>query len=273
VFCPEGTLTLTRSTVSANSAQASATGSSADVPSVALSYGGGVRAQALVIVDSTISGNSTHAYAINAGGSAYAYSKGGGAATWGNAGSLSLTNSTISGNSTAWQGDASTYGFAIGGGLFAWGNAPVLANSTITANVAEAGGGVFLYATPAMTSNSTIVASNIVAADGYEVHSQGAATVNGANNLIASANADATLPGDTLSRAPLLGPLANNGGPTRTHALLSGSPAIDTGNNVAALAFDQRGEGFPGDHGDSPDIGAVEQQPWADRIFADGFDS
>ena len=84
------------------------------------------------------------------------------------------------------------------------------------------------------------------------------------------ADATVTLPADTLHDDPLLGALADNGGPTQTLALLPGSPAIDTGNNVAGLATDQRGAGFPRVMGSSADIGAYEVT--ADAIFADGFD-
>ena len=89
-------------------------------------------------------------------------------------------------------------------------------------------------------------------------------------NLIASANV--SLPGDTLGGDPMLAPLADNGGPTWTHALLTGSPAIDTGNNAAALTTDQRGDGFVRVYGAAADIGAFESQPVADAIFANGFD-
>ena len=76
--------------------------------------------------------------------------------------------------------------------------------------------------------------------------------------------------GDLLGSAqdPLdarLGPLANNGGPTRTHALLAGSPAIDRGDGAGAPATDQRGPGFPrrkdgnGDGRAAVDIGAFEK--------------
>jgi hypothetical protein len=62
---------------------------------------------------------------------------------------------------------------------------------------------------------------------------------------------------------PRLGPLANNGGPTQTHALLAGSPAIDHGDNTNAPATDQRGVARPrdGDHNGSRavDIGAFEK--------------
>jgi predicted outer membrane repeat protein len=54
--------------------------------------------------------------------------------------------------------------------------------------------------------------------------------------------------------------LANNGGPTQTHALLSGSPAINTGSNPASLAFDQRGPGFARTSGAGTDMGAFEVQ-------------
>ncbi len=55
---------------------------------------------------------------------------------------------------------------------------------------------------------------------------------------------------------PLLGPLVNNGGSTETHALLTGSPALDTGNNATCPATDQRGIPRPG--GAACDIGSYE---------------
>jgi hypothetical protein len=64
---------------------------------------------------------------------------------------------------------------------------------------------------------------------------------------------------------PMLGVLKNNGGPTKTHALLAGSPAIDAGDNAGVPATDQRGSGFPrkkdgnGDGLIVVDIGAFER--------------
>ena len=63
---------------------------------------------------------------------------------------------------------------------------------------------------------------------------------------------------DKIGVQPLLGPLADNGGPTQTHALLAGSPAIDAGDDTAAPATDQRGVARP--QGARSDIGSVEQQ-------------
>ena len=57
-------------------------------------------------------------------------------------------------------------------------------------------------------------------------------------------------------REPLLGALADNGGPTLTHALLTGSPAIDAGNDAACPATDQRGVTRP--QGAHCDIGSYE---------------
>jgi hypothetical protein len=75
---------------------------------------------------------------------------------------------------------------------------------------------------------------------------------NGVNgNLVGSAAA----PID-----PRLGPLQDNGGPTLTHALLPGSPAIDAGNNAYATDWDQRGPGFPRIVNGIIDIGAFEFQ-------------
>ena len=68
---------------------------------------------------------------------------------------------------------------------------------------------------------------------------------------------------------PLLSPLADNGGPTKTIALLPGSSAINAGNNMSAvdpatgqsLTTDQRGAGYPRIVNKTVDIGAFEFQP------------
>ncbi len=67
--------------------------------------------------------------------------------------------------------------------------------------------------------------------------------------------------GNQVGVNPLLGPLAFNGGPTRTQALLAGSPAIEAGSNPLALTMDQRGSGFARTVGLLTDMGAYEAQP------------
>jgi hypothetical protein len=57
--------------------------------------------------------------------------------------------------------------------------------------------------------------------------------------------------------------------PTRTHALLPASPAIDAGNNSLGSPYDQRLGGFPRVVGAAADIGAFEVNP--DVIFVNGF--
>jgi len=89
-----------------------------------------------------------------------------------------------------------------------------------------------------------------------------AATINATNSLIENDNGliNGTNINNILGQDPVLGPLANNGGPTLTHALLAGSPAIDKGSNPNALAFDQRGTPFVRTSGAQTDIGAFEVQ-------------
>ncbi len=69
-------------------------------------------------------------------------------------------------------------------------------------------------------------------------------------------------PGDQINTDPMLGPLQDNGGPTFTHALLPGSPAIDAGDPTANCSpcYDQRGPGFPRVVNGRIDIGSFEVQ-------------
>ena len=88
------------------------------------------------------------------------------------------------------------------------------------------------------------------------------------------------LPSDTIfSSCPQLGQLRDNGGLTQTHALLSRSPAIDTGNNTADLNEDQRGVladpgppyPYPRVLGSHADIGAYEVNQ-DDIVFNNDFE-
>lgn len=76
------------------------------------------------------------------------------------------------------------------------------------------------------------------------------------HNLSSDGSCNFTSIGSLNNTDPELGPLADNGGPTLTMALLPSSPAIDAGDNSAAQPTDQRG--FPRVVGPTIDIGAYE---------------
>jgi hypothetical protein len=147
-----------------------------------------------------------------------------------NEGTMTVTDSTVSGNTGWW-----------GGGIYATGTTTII-NSTITANSES---GIVSFSTRTYIQNS-IVAGNVGSEMVYDAY--GSFTSLG-NNLIGLAfEATGFVASDQVgtyadahSLDPRLGPLQDNGGPTFTHALLAGSPAIDAGNNAAAPATDQRG--------------------------------
>ena len=133
--------------------------------------------------------------------------------------------------------------------------------STITGNVAETGSGGGIHNVTATSELvNTIIAGN-TAATGPDCGGDGT-LISQANNLVGSGTGcPSSGPGDvTVNPAEvfieLLGPLQNNGGPTRTHALLPDSPALDAGDDAAAPTTDQRG--VPRPQGLGSDIGAFE---------------
>ncbi len=165
----------------------------------------------------------------------------GGAIT--NFGQLTLTNSTLSGNTAA-----SAAAIAHEAGSLA------LLNSTLSHNIVQgSGSAAALLIWAGATAKNTIVAAN----QGNNCHLLTPLTSLG-NNLSSDATCAAAFSatGDRNNVAPVLGPLRNNGGPTLTHALLWGSPAIDGGSNTGCPATDQRGVARP--QRGTCDIGAVE---------------
>lgn len=226
------TLQLNRSTVSNNAA----------------TDGGGIyinQSGTLNIDASTISGNS----ATNGGGIFNNTS-----------GTINATSNTIDGNSATGNG----------GGIY---NTATITftNNTVSSNTAANGGGIYNNFTA--TLNNNLVALN-TASDGNDLLGRGSLgnAFTGTYNLVGNADGSEGLggatnqSGSTLSPiAPLLGPLQNNGGPTFTRALLTGSPAIDKGNSPT-LITDQRGQARPYDNllisnvGNGADIGAFEVQ-------------
>ena len=158
-------------------------------------------------------------------------------------------------------------------------------NSTISGNRANHGGGVSnseycyfdLLPSGTLTLNNSLIAGNQAAvAPEIENDASSIVTANNFNLFGTNGNAGVTgfTPGPTdivpsVPLAQILGPLKNNGGPTQTHALVAGSPAIDAGdpngcqdNSGALLQTDQRG--FPrnvdgnNDGVARCDIGAIE---------------
>ena len=93
-------------------------------------------------------------------------------------------------------------------------------------------------------------------AGGNLVLAAGAVFVSLGHNLFSDTPAAPLNPTDLVNTDPLLGPLADNGGPTLTQALLPGSPAIEAGVNVPGVTTDQRGVS----RGSAPAIGAFELQ-------------
>ncbi len=212
--------------------------------------GGGIyNSGTLTVTGSTLSDN-------------YADSFGGGIGN-GFYGTVNVTDSTLSGN-TGVLGGGGIYGGTVnvanstlsgntafrGGGINA--GTVNVANSTLSGNSAYSGGGIVGTAT---VNNSIITGSTGNDCDG---------TLTGSNNLIDDNTCG--LPANPVTNFDTN--LADNGGPTQTHALLTGSNAIDAGDNAldndsggSQLPFDQRGTGFDRVVNGTVDIGAFEVQP------------
>ncbi len=247
-----GTLVLTNCTLSGNSAPVGGgiyNGGSATLTNCTLSGnsapsgGGGIfnAGGGLVLTNCTLSGNSAA----------------GGGGIFNDGGSATLTNCTLSGNSASLRA----------GGIDNNGGSATLTNCTLSGNSASDGGGIFnagggLGLTNAIVANSP--------SGGDCVNTLPIVTAGHGHNLIEDAmNSCGLMNGvnnDIVGSDPMLGALANNGGPTQTMALLMGSLAIDTGDNATCLAApvnnrDQRG--FVRITGADPicDIGAYEAPP------------
>ncbi|HEY0178617.1 MAG TPA: choice-of-anchor Q domain-containing protein [Dokdonella sp.] len=216
-----------------------------------LGFSGGVDAafvDTVTVTHSTIAGN----YASERAGGAYLGS--------GSGGRVSIDNTTISGNAS--PGESGLIVNVISG---ATPGRIRLASSTISANESPGPYGAVLLAGPTEL-DATIVSGN--QSEWVDLTLQSAATATGADNLIGTYSGEPPPQGLIVSTDPGLAPLAYNGGPTRTHALLPGSAAIDAGDTLFDSNTDQRG--FARVVGAAADIGAYERDP--ERIFADGFD-
>lgn len=229
----EGTLTVTGSTLSGNSA---------------VNGGGGIANYgALTVTGSTLTGNT-----VEGGG-------GGAITSWG---TMTVTNSTIAGN-------AADVG---GGGILASSDLTVT-NSTIAGNFGggSIGGGIGISGTPTVVLRNALVAGNS-AAYGNDLYGP-VDVASSFNNLIGVQDSGGNVDGALVDGVngnqvgvtePGLGPPADNGGPTQTMTLLPGSPAIDAASATYAPETDQRGVA----RDRAPDIGAFEAGPQPDLLIS-----
>ena len=266
-------MSMTNSTITGNQSltdNAGPQGSTAFAGSEdAAGFGGGIFNQGLAVslVGSDVSFNSA-----NFGGGIYNFDER-------RAGNLRLVNSTMSGNTAA-----------DGGGIYNSDGPLDLTNTTVSGNEAKvSGGGIFNGVAGSLTLSHATVSQNQAGADGGGIYNSRTEPVEIINAIIAGNLASSgpdcsgalislghnllrdssgcTFPamaGDLVGSEgmlvePLLGPLGDNGGPTLTHALLRGSPAIDAGDGESTLEADQRGVSRP--QGVGSDMGAFELEP------------
>ena len=210
----------------------------------------------LTVIDSTIAGNS----ATNGGGISGQ--------------NISIVNSTIGGNHAASRGGGIT--------IYEPGGQVTITQSTITGNTADTkAGGIYRFAAanaPAPVLVGSIVAGNFRSGSapddlGVDVDASYCIIGTGTGVTITD-NGGNQIGSDAAPLDPKLGPLADNGGPTPTHALMPGSPALDAGDPAAVAGadgvpmFDQRGTPFTraydidGVGGPRIDIGAYEAAPF-----------
>src|SRR5215207_6035360 len=209
-----------------------------------------------------------------------------------NRSTLTVQNSTVSGNRTRWDGggiqnanfvatachviNSTVSGnTAVSGGGIYTGSPLTLTSSTVSGNSSAGdGGGIYVHIGPHPLLQNSIVADNYLAASTTENDIAGPGPLDSASsfNLIGTGGSGGLTHGIYNNQVGIANPglveLADNGGPTRTHALLLGSLAKDKGNSFG-LITDQRGSPRPYDGpadtnalgGDGADIGAFEWQP------------
>jgi CSLREA domain-containing protein len=241
---PGSVVTITNTTISGNTAVYIGGGLSLG------SSGGSVTLNA-----STVSGNSSECY----GGGIYTYDN------------LTINSSTISGNKAQCSGGGiyySNYSSTAATDTLVL-NSTTIANNNVITNLLQGdqgvglGGGIYMINGILALSN-TLIAVNTSGYSAPDCGLQGVQVNSNGHNLIGKTT-DCNYPaggGDLRDLDPGLGPLRNNGGPTFTHPLLSGSQAIDAGSNQNCPFTDQTGFTRPSDgNGDGNricDIGAFE---------------
>jgi hypothetical protein len=227
----------------------------------------------LMIARSTISNNRSG----NGGGSQFpisgGFDGGPGGGLFNSGGTVTLVNSTVSGNQTGRGfGNQNSQGRGgEGGGVANFAGTVQIASCTIAANQtgrgfggddSGSGGGLFNANSGTVVIDNTILAQNTAQAGGADC---AGILTSGAYNLVAQADGCSVTVNTLTGSDAQLAALQDNGGPTETHALLPGSPAIDAGNpqgcgdlEGGTLASDQRGAPRAGVGNARCDIGAYE---------------
>ncbi len=192
-----------------------------------------------------------------------------------NTGDVVMSDSTIASNQATENG----------GGIYDSGTSANIYNSTIAYNDANSnadstgyGGGAYIVNGATLNLRNSLLVGNYVRGDptfGNDCYGDGTLVPHGRNltTTIGFCNVATSSSWALLNSLALLGPLQDNGGPTQTIALLSGSNAIDTAGACVdyygnPILTDQRG--FARIIGSACDVGAYEFDP--DRIFSNGFE-
>lgn len=258
IYSGGGSLTISNSTISENEGES----------------GGGIYAKYLVsdleIFNSTISGNHSTSDSVPIVGNYYTIpaAAGGGGIYLGNGTGAVLIQSTVTDNSS----DAVTD--AVGGIQSVQGRSAPLATSGNSArrlsNDGQDNRSRESSVTPSAVSDVTLIGSIVAGNDGFDIGGFDGSVpiVNSEYSVLGLIDPAVTLVDDGGTQVgvtdPMLGLLANNGGVTKTHALLAGSPAIDAGPNPVPVfdgnEFDQRGVGFARIVFGVADAGAFEVQ-------------
>ena len=227
VYVAGGALTVRRSTVSDNDAYGADGGGG-----VYVAAGAG----AVLIDATTVSGNLAH---LGAGLRL--------------TGSATIVNATISGNVG--------HGVSDGGGVYVAGGTVTVIHTTVAGNsVTGNGGGVYVAAGATLALRNSLLAAN-AAGNGADAWNDGALTAAGSLFTAAPAGGYTDQGGNqTVADAGIDPVLADNGGPTRTHALLAGSPAVDAGVPAWAAGVPSDQRGLARLAGAGPDVGAYEAQ-------------
>ncbi|HET6892524.1 MAG TPA: Ig-like domain-containing protein, partial [Pyrinomonadaceae bacterium] len=264
-----GTVLITGGSITGNTGFGIALGGAATLNGVSItdnSVGGGLRVSGNLttnLINCLIANNTNSETGGGGGGGIF------------NSGTINAVNTTISGNSTPGSG----------GGILTFNANLTLTNVTVTNNRASQGGGI--VATGFVLLKNTIMSGNFSGASPSTTPDdiQFLIQPSSSFNLIGTCNSCGVSNGVNNNQVgvtnPGLGPLANNGGPTQTHAILAGSSALDAGSNsfvvnppfIGPSFTDQRGTGFnrivDGPDADTiatVDIGACETQVTLENI-------